>query len=137
LMPFGLAKSSPMAGLTMNAMVFKHSKYPNAAKAFLQFMFEREQYDPWLNANSGYWSQPLKAYNDSDVWKGDPKVAIYKDTMDTEFWPGYAGPVSAASGSVRADFVTVQMYASVATGAATPKDAAAEAERRALRFYRR
>ena len=27
-----------MAGLTMNAMVFKHSSYPNAAKALLQFL---------------------------------------------------------------------------------------------------
>ena len=51
----------PMSGLTLNAMVFKHSPYPNAAKAFLQFMLEKEQYEPWLNANSGYWAQPLAA----------------------------------------------------------------------------
>src|SRR5262249_40124921 len=40
----GLAKPPPMGGLTLNAMVFKHSPYPNAAKAFLQFMMEKEQY---------------------------------------------------------------------------------------------
>jgi multiple sugar transport system substrate-binding protein len=49
----GLAPVSPMSGLTLNAMLFKHSPYPNAAKAFLQFMLEKEQYEPWLNANSG------------------------------------------------------------------------------------
>ena len=65
LLPKGLAKISPMAGLTLNAMVFKHSPYPNAAKAFLQFMLEKEQYEPWLNANLGYWSQPLEAYADA------------------------------------------------------------------------
>ena len=59
LVPKGVAPISPMGGLTLNAMVFKHSPYPNAAKAFLQFMLEKEQYEPWLNANSGYWSQPL------------------------------------------------------------------------------
>ena len=48
LLPKGLAKTSPMAGLTLNAMVFKHSQYPNAAKAFLQFMLEREQYEPFV-----------------------------------------------------------------------------------------
>ena len=58
-LPMGLAKSPPMGGLCLNAMVFKHSPYPNAAKAFLQFMMEKEQYDPWLNANSGYWAHPL------------------------------------------------------------------------------
>ena len=51
MLPKGLAKISPMAGLTLNAMVFKHSQYPNAAKAFLQFMLEKDQYEPWLNAN--------------------------------------------------------------------------------------
>ena len=70
-----------MSGLTLNAMVFKHSPYPNAAKAFLQFMLEKEQYEPWLNANSGYWAQPLAAYADAAVWSGDPKVTIFKDTM--------------------------------------------------------
>ena len=51
-LPKGVAKISPMAGLTLNAMLFKHSQYPNAAKAFLQFMLEKDQYEPWLNANS-------------------------------------------------------------------------------------
>ena len=67
-LPMGLAKSPPMGGLCLNAMVFKHSPYPNAAKAFLQFMMEREQYDPWLTANSGYWAHPLTAYAESAVW---------------------------------------------------------------------
>ncbi|ETR78581.1 ABC transporter substrate-binding protein [Afipia sp. P52-10] len=137
LLPKGLADSSPMAGLTLNAMVFKHSKFPNAAKAFLMFMLEREQYEPWLNANSGYWSQPLAAYADAAVWSGDPKVQLFKDVMNSKFYTGYRGPISQASGAVNADYVLVQMCASVATDAATPEAAAAEAERRAKRYYRR
>ena len=95
-----------MAGLTLNAMVFKHSQYPNAAKAFLQFMLEKDQYEPWLNANCGYWSQPLAAYADAAVWKGDPKVAIFKDTMNSTYYDGYKGPISTATGAVSADYVT-------------------------------
>ncbi len=136
-LPMGLAKSSPMGGLTMNAMVFKHSPYPNAAKSFLQFMLEHEQYDPWLNANSGYWAHPLAAYGESAVWTGDPKVKIFKDTMSNKYWNGYAGPISTATGAINADYVLVQMCASVATDAATPEAAAAEAERRAKRYFRR
>jgi multiple sugar transport system substrate-binding protein len=136
-LPMGLAKSSPMAGLTLNAMVFKHTPYPNAAKAFLQFMMEREQYEPWLNANSGYWAQPLAAYADAAVWQGDPKVKIFKNTMSNQYWAGYKGPISTATGAVNADYVLVQMCASVATDAATPEAAAAEAERRAKRYFRR
>jgi multiple sugar transport system substrate-binding protein len=137
LLPKGLAKASPMSGLTLNAMVFKHSQYPNAAKAFLMYMLEKDQYEPWLNANSGYWSQPLAAYADAAVWSGDPKVKIFKDTMRSTYYNGYNGPISTATGAVAADYVLVQMCASVATDAATPEAAAAEAEQRAKRYFRR
>ncbi|MFO1107590.1 MAG: extracellular solute-binding protein [Bradyrhizobium sp.] len=137
LLPKGVAPVSPMSGLTLNAMVFKHSPYPNAAKAFLAFMLEKEQYEPWLNANSGYWAQPLAAYAEAAVWSGDPKVKIFKDTMRSTYYAGYKGPISTATGAVNADYVLVQMCASVATDAATPEAAAAEAERRAKRYFRR
>ena len=135
--PKGLAASAPNAGLTLNAMVFRHSRFPNAAKQFLAFMMEAPQYDPWLQANIGYWAQPLNAYNASATWTGDPKVAIFKNTMDTDFWLGYKGPMSEGSAAANADYVMVQMCASVASGQATPEAAAREAERRAARFFRR
>src|SRR5215208_3861642 len=137
LLPKGLAKISPMAGLTLNAMLFKHSPYPNAAKAFLQYMLEKDQYEPWLNANSGYWSQPLSAYAEAAVWSSDPKVAIFKNTMNSTYYDGYKGPISTATGAVNADYVLVQMCAAVATVASTPEAAAAEAEQRAKRYFRR
>jgi len=137
LLPKGLASTSPMAGLTMNAMVFTHSSYPNAAKALLQFLVEKEQYEPWLNANSGYWAQPLAAYADAAVWSGDPKVSLFKDTMKSPYYNGYKGPISTATGAISAEYVTIQMCASVATDAATPEAAAAEAEQRCKRYFRR
>ena len=137
LLSKGLATTSPMAGLTLNAMVFKHSRFPNAAKALLAFLMEAPQYDPWLQANLGYWAQPLNAYGESAVWRSDPKVAIFKDTMDSGFWNGYRGPITEGSAAANADYVMVQMCASVASGQATPEAAAREAERRAARFFRR
>lgn len=136
-MPKGLASSTPNAGLTMNAMVFRHSRFPNAAKALLTFLLESEQYDPWLQANLGYWSQPLNAYAASAVWNSDPKISIFRDTMNSNFWLGYKGPITEGSAAATADYVMVQMCASVASGQATPEAAAREAERRAQRFFRR
>jgi multiple sugar transport system substrate-binding protein len=137
LMPKGKASTSPMAGLTLNAMLFRHSRFPNAAKALIAFLMEAEQYDPWLQANLGYWAQPLAAYEASPVWDSDPKVRIFRDTMKSDFWAGYRGPISQASAAVTAEFVLVQMYASVASGQATPQQAVREAERRAQRYFRR
>jgi multiple sugar transport system substrate-binding protein len=136
-MPKGLLNAVPNAGLTLNAMVFRHSRFPNAAKALLAYLMEVEQYDPWLRANIGYWSQPLNAYAASAVWTSDPKISVFRDTMNNPFWNGYKGPITEGSVAATADYVMVQMCASVASGQATPQAAAAEAERRAQRYFRR
>ncbi len=136
-MPKGTLNAVPNAGLTLNAMVFRHSRFPNASKALLQFLLEADQYDPWLRANIGYWSQPLNAYAASAVWTSDPKIAVFRDTMNNPFWNGYKGPITEGSVAATADYVMVQMCAAVASGPATPQAAAAEAERRAQRYFRR
>ncbi len=135
-MPTGRAASRPETASVINSMVFRHTKFPNAAKEYIRFMLEAEQYDPWLIATAGYWAHPLKAYRESAVWQSDPKILPYRDACGMEFWSGYKGPINAASGAVLADYVNVQMFAAVASGQATPEDAAAEAERRAKRTYR-
>lgn len=137
VMPLGVANSWPSAPLTLNAMVFKHSRFPNAAKALLMFLMEQPQYEPWLNANLGYWAHPLNSYKDSSVWTSDPKIAIFRDSMNNQFWNGYKGPISEASGQANAEYVLVQMFASVASGQATPEAAMREADRRARRIFRR
>jgi multiple sugar transport system substrate-binding protein len=118
-------------------MVFKHSRFPNAAKAFLTFMMEHEQYEPWLNANLGYWAHPLNAFRAASVWTSDPKITLFRDSMNNQFWNGYKGPISEASGQANAEYVLVQMFASVAAGQATPEAAMREADRRSRRIFRR
>jgi multiple sugar transport system substrate-binding protein len=135
-LPFGVVGKPPQTSLILNAMVFKHSKFPNAAKAYIQFMMEAEQYDPWLTGCLGYWSHTLRSYAKSPVWDSDPKLAVYRNGTENQFWSGYKGPISHAAGTVAAEYVKVQMCASVASGQATPEEAAREAERRARRYYR-
>ena len=48
--------------LFFNQMVMKYTKYPQAAKMFLQFMMEKEQFDPWLTAAGAYIATPLAGY---------------------------------------------------------------------------
>jgi multiple sugar transport system substrate-binding protein len=48
-------------------MVFNHTPYRSAAKAYLQYMWERDRYEPWQNASLGYVTQPLCAYEDNAV----------------------------------------------------------------------
>jgi multiple sugar transport system substrate-binding protein len=136
-LPGAVGTRYPETANVLNAMVFKHTKYPNAAKEFIRFMMEVEQYDPWLTKCLGYWAHPLLAFDKSEAWSGDPKILPYRDAQKMPYWIGYKGPISAASGAVDAEYVMVQMFASVCSGQATPQDAAKEAERRVQRIYRR
>ena len=135
-LPYGVVGKPPQASLILNGMIFKHTKFPNAAKAYIQFMMESEQYDPWLTGCLGYWSHTLKAYNSSAVWKSDPKLALFQTATENQFWSGYKGPITHAAGAVSAEYIMVQMCASVASDQATPEEAAKEAERRTKRYYR-
>ncbi len=135
-MPFGVAKAAPEQCLVLNAMVFKHSKFPNAAKDYLRFMMEAPQYDPWLTGCLGYWSQSLRAYAGSAVWDSDPKLAVFRNAMDTPFHDGYDGPVNAAAGSVLNDWVLVDMFARVVTGDSSAEDSIKQAVRGAQRYYK-
>ncbi|MGA9865795.1 MAG: ABC transporter substrate-binding protein [Acetobacteraceae bacterium] len=134
--PRGMAKSTPASAAVMNAMLFKHSKYPNAAKEYLRFMMEAPQYGVWLEKCLGYWAQPLKAYTKMKFWDSDPRLKPYALAMDSIYYDGYAGPISAAASTVVANYTVVDMFASVATGNATPEAAAKQAQRQAERYYK-
>jgi multiple sugar transport system substrate-binding protein len=122
--------------LVFPMMIFKYSKYPNAAKEYLRFMMEREQYEPWQQASIGYVTQPLKAYEANPIWTVDPKHTPFRDLMKNMLPNGYAGEMGYASAATMADFVMVNMVAEAASGSKTPKEAAERAQKRAERYYK-
>ena len=134
--PIGPMGIEAHGGLMFPAMIFKYSAYPNAAKEYLRFMMEREQYEAWQSASIGYISQTLRAYEASPFWTSDPQYVYYRDVVKTMRHTGYAGKLGQASAETLADFVIVDMFAEVCTGEQTPKEAARRAEKRAQRHYR-
>jgi multiple sugar transport system substrate-binding protein len=135
-MPIGPVGHPTERCLIINQMVFNHTAYPNAAKEYVRFMMEKEQYEPWLTACIGYWGHPLAAYENAEIWDVDPKHEAFRSVIKDSLWDGYRGSVGEASAAVLSDFVIVQMVASVCAGQSTPEEAAAEAERRTRRYYR-
>ena len=117
-------------------MLFKYSKYPNAAKAYLAFMMEKDQYEPWQQASLGYVSHPLKAYEKNPLWTSDPKNAPYSNSMKVMLPNGYAGTMGYASAATMADFIMVNMVAEAVSGSKTAKEAAERAQTRAERYYK-
>jgi multiple sugar transport system substrate-binding protein len=116
--------------------IYKYSKYPNAAKEYLRYMMEREQYEPWQRACIGYVSHTLRAYDSNPVWSEDPQHAFYRDVARGARHNGYAGKLGRESATVFADFIIVDMFGEACTGRYSAKEAAQRAEKRARRYYR-
>lgn len=134
--PVGPVGQSVELHQTSSMLLFKHSKYPQAARAYIKFMLEADQMNSWIQGSSAYCCQPLKAYASNPVWTSDPIHAPYARASETLRPNGYAGPLGYASAGVMADYVLVDMFASAVTGQKTPEEAVAEAEKRANRYYR-
>ena len=134
--PIGPVGKPTELHLAFPMMIFKYSKYPNAAKEYLRFMMEKEQYVPWQEASIGYVTQPLVAYESNPIWTSDPKHTPYRDLMKNMLPNGYAGEMGYASAATMADFIMVNMVAEAASGSKTPKDAAERAAKRAERYYK-
>jgi len=130
--PAGPAESH----LFFNQMVMKYTKYPQAAKEFLRFMMEQEQFAAWLTAAGGYIAPPLDAYAKIPVWTADPKNTPYRDAVKNLRPAGYAGRLGYASAGAAADFIVVNMVAEAISGSKTPKEAMERAAKRADRYYR-
>jgi multiple sugar transport system substrate-binding protein len=134
--PIGPVGVPTEAHLFFNQMIMKYTKYPKAAKEYLRFMMEAEQFNPWLQGAGGYISQPLAAYEANPVWTIDPKHTPYRDATKNMRPAGFAGRLGYASAGAAADFIVPNMVAEAASGARTPKEAAERAQKRAERYYK-
>ena len=117
-------------------MIMKYSKVQAACKAFISFMLEAENFDKWLIDSVAYLTHPLNAYDKNPVWSSDPKLSMLRDVAKRTLTAGGLGSVGEKAAGALADFVMLDMVASVCTGRATIKDAIAVAERQAKRIYR-
>ncbi|MEO6973121.1 MAG: ABC transporter substrate-binding protein [Rhodoferax sp.] len=134
--PIGPVGVPTESHLFFNQMIMKYTKYPHAAKEFLRFMMEKDQFDPWLTASGGYIAPPLDAYAKIAIWTADPKNTPYRDAVKNLRPGGYDGKLGYASAGAAADFIVANMVAEAGSGAKTPKEAAERAQKRAERYYK-
>ena len=70
------------------------------------------------------------------MWTSDPKLTIVRDCAKRTLTAGGLGSVGEKAAAALADFVVLDMFASVCTDRASVKDAIAVAQRQAQRIYR-
>ncbi|MBD9528143.1 MULTISPECIES: ABC transporter substrate-binding protein [Paracoccus] len=135
-LPIGPVGKSVELHQTSTISIFQHCKFPNAAKAYLEFMYQPEQMNAWLTGASAYCCQALKGFANNPVWTSNPIHAPYAKASESLRANGYAGKLGPASAGVMADYVLVDMFAEAVTGQRTTEEAIANAERRIARYYR-
>ena len=134
--PIGPVGQPTESHLFFNQMIMKYTKYPNAAKEFLRFMMEQDQFGAWLTGASAYIATPLDGYAKLPIWTSDPKNTPYRDAVKNLRPAGYAGKLGYASAGAAADFIVVNMVAEAISGSKTPKEAMERAQKRAERYYK-
>ena len=134
--PIGPVGKPTELHLMFPILAMNHTKYPQACKALMAFMMEADNFDPWIEAASGYLSPGLAAYEANPVWTSDPKRTLFRDVARRSLTVGGLGSVGEKAASAIADFVLVDMFASYCTGREDAKGAMRTAERQLQRIYR-
>jgi len=135
-LPVGPGGKPTELHLPFTMLAFQFTKVPNACKAFIAFMLDAQQYNPWIGAAQGYLSHFLGEYDKNPVWTADPKTTPYRDVAKRTLTPAGLGTLGEKAASAIADFIVVDMFANYATGREDLKGAIAGAERQAKRIYR-
>ena len=133
-LPIGPVGESVELHQASTLSIFRHTKYPEAAKAYLAWMFGQDNLASWITGANAYCCQPLKVHESNPVWTSNPIHEPYSRASASLRPNGYAGPLGPASAAVMADYVLVDMFAQAVTGSAAD-DVISDAARRVRRSY--
>ena len=136
LWPVGPIGKPTELQLAVPILAFNFTKSPNAAKAFVAFMLEKENYDKWLSGARGYLTHTLNAYDGSPIWTADPKNTVFREASKRALPASGIGKVGEKAATAIADFIVVDMFANYCTGTKDAKSAISECERQLKRIYR-
>ena len=136
LWPVGPIGKPTELQLCVPILAFKFSKYPDAAKAFIAYMLEKENYEKWLSGARGYLTHTLNSYDSAPVWTADPKAQVFSQASKRALPASGIGKPGEKAATAIADFLVVDMFANYCTGREDIKGTISIAERQLKRIYR-
>ena len=91
------------------------------AKGFLKFLFQKENYDPWIVASQGFNHPPLKNLADHPIWSQNPKLAMLPKEAEYAHERGWPAKPSAAVQLIQVNYVLPDMVAKAVNGMPTKR----------------
>ncbi|HEX5501325.1 MAG TPA: extracellular solute-binding protein [Thermomicrobiales bacterium] len=133
-LPLKGPKDQAIIHLNLSHAVMAYSQHQDAARDLLYWLMQPEQYNRWLQASGGYNVGVLHAYDDNPVWRQEPGLTPYRDSVQFGRWPGWPGPPARPASEALARYLIVDMFAKACQGTA-PKDAIAATEAALKQVY--
>src|SRR5437867_177661 len=116
LMPKGPGGQFALYGAFQHS-VMKYSKNQKAAKEFLKWMHQKENYGKSFQVNEGYTVGATKVWEDDPMWaKVDKPLQVFRQAARVTRAFGYPGPASAKATEAYTKYVIVDMYAKAVKG---------------------
>ena len=101
--------------------IWKFSKNQDLAKDFLRFLFQKENYDPWIVASQGFNHPPLKNLADHPIWSQNPKLSMLPKEAEYAHVRGWPAKPSAAVQLIQVNYVLPDMVAKAVNGMPTKR----------------
>ena len=96
---------------TRTMAILKNSKNIPAAKEFLKWWFQDDQYNAWWRLQEGYHLQHVKKLADDPIWFKDPKMTAFREEPKYGLNMGYAGPPGEKASLALSKYIVVDTFA--------------------------
>ena len=115
--PAGIHSAPPINSIGIN----KWSKNQGLAKDFLRFLYQKQNFDAFITASSGFNHPPLKHFADHPIWSQNPKFAMLPKEAEYAHERGWPAKPSAAVQLIQVNFVLPDMVAKAVNGMPTKR----------------
>jgi multiple sugar transport system substrate-binding protein len=97
-------------------MIFKHSKVQTAAKNWIKFCLQKENFAKFMAVNGGYTNGYSPESNDQPIWNEDPKLKPFKEIPSIAVHQGWPAPADRRASESEAKYIIVDMFARAVKG---------------------
>ncbi len=116
--------------------IAKYSKNKRAARDFLRFLMQKDNYETYIRVQKGYGLGASPDWEHHPFWQEDPAVEPYRLNARFGRNVGWAGPYNRKAAEVQAKYIIIDLFARVAKGDAA-KSSIAQAEKALKNVYER
>ena len=101
---------------TRTTAILKNSPNIPAAKEFLKWWFQDEQFGAWWRIQEGYQLQPVTKYYTDPVWFKDPKMTPFREQPKYGVDLGWPGPPNEKASLAYSKYIVVDTFAKAVQG---------------------